>query len=655
MSPIPFPHAVLPSGAHRLRRLLLLPIAALVLATGARAQVASTYELGLRYEFGVPLGINRSPEPVDTCNCNGDGASYNQTAGVVARVSLPHLLGDAVGLRAEAGVAASVGRFTSDRYYDISQDLDGTLGAVDSALYDFTVTSNYLLLHLGLRADFALSDAFTLSAGLWGGMRAGGTFEKRLRLQDSLGLKFADGSRERVVATNGNLSAGTLTGGVLLGAGALIPIDRGLALVPELYTGIDPLAVPQLGVRALSAGLSVAVRLGGAAEAPAVEPPPTAPPKPAPALAPPVASVDLFSLDEQGNHRSAIDLEPRRVAHSRIVQLLPFVFFPAGSDAVPALYGLEQESAAPLPDSLPDPLLISVRSLETLGRRLGALPSAAITLVGVVADGETASLGGRRAVRLRALLAERFGVDSTRVRIGSETQGSQGGVLLLVPPALLAPVERRWFVDDFRSPPIGLRPHIEAAAGVRAWTIELRHDGRLVGRYTSDRSGEIEPEFSVALDSVVADTMLAPLVGTLTVEDSAGRRSTATAELPVRALHGGAGAVTASHMTAWLPDLSWLPQSVLPARDSAVARIASGLDAEAQITACSLVYGQAPDGEVGLPGSAQALLYALDAVRSRPAGATRGEVRPLRREPSRLDALLRGPLEVVDIEAERAK
>lgn len=552
----------------------------LMLGSAAGQSTNATYVVGPTYDFGVPLGINRIAGTVDWCDCNGSGQSYNHTVGLMARMEWPSLFGSGWGLSAESGFARSFGRFTSDPYYDIPRSLAG-FTLPDTVRYDFTVTSDYSLLHLGLRTDLLLGLGADLRAsfGLYGEYRFNGTYEQTLRIQDTATLLFDNGLRERVVGSGNAYSAGRFGWGLTFAAGMMLPLSSSIEFVPEIVSHLSPGDVGSVGIRAFSAGFLFGLRFGDNQAEPAPKPEPRGNENAPQHLA---VRLELYSMDTNGDPVSHVELTPLRTSRSELMQLFPYVFFSPGSDSLLAQYEVS-DTALPQPPKLPeemdDPLSCSARSVRTIGMRLRGDAALQVTAIGHTVAGEPAELGRERAERVRALLMKRFGIDSTRIRIGRSVAARSGaeappGVEILLPPRLVGPLEHRWLNDEYRSPAIGLRPHIEAAAGLRSWKVEVMYGGQIVGRYSSDRVGEIEPVFSVELRSVEHDTLLAPLRAVLMVEDSSGQQASTTSELPVRARPVGFPKVQRSRCYVWMFDAAWLPSSARNAYDSTIASIA---------------------------------------------------------------------------------
>lgn len=495
----------------------LIPILLIALGpTMLLAQQRGSVDAVASYEFGVPLGIDRAPGAVDWCNCSGAGKSYSNTVGLSARIGLPPIHG--LPLALEAGISGSLGRFISVPYLDAPRFLDDPLRS-DSIYYDFVIDAHYTQLDTRLRSTVRLTSGIDGTFGLWGTMRLDASFQQRLRLRDPGGTaSFDNGLRERTIAEGDSIASGVISWGMLVGASTTLPIGSTIDLVPELYARIDPLSLFRVGVQGMAAGASLALRFRPAASPPGELPPPLP--------EPPRASIALYAVDTDGTERPRILLMPRRVEHRELLQIIPLL--PVLGDSLVSLPSPRSSADARVTENHADHLARSMASLAPRLRR-DSLP---VTLVEVVPADEGKSVGGLAKVLPR--LVERFGLPAARLTEGEPIEGGiVHGVELGLPPSLLLPAERFWVKEDVPSPDIGIRPEIDAPAGILRWSVRLMREGMIVGEHRGDDTADFIPELSVSLDDVMTDTTLAPLVAELTVEDSLGRRVAARGVLPV--------------------------------------------------------------------------------------------------------------------------
>jgi hypothetical protein len=517
---------------HDLLRALLLMLSLTVTASAQQSIV-----FGTGYEFGVPLTIDRTRGALNTRpDIDGSGSSRNHTAWFAGGVTFPQMFGERLGLASRFGLAISSGLFRSNGYR-LDAEVDQHDSIISRPAY-FQVDALAALLQFELRASMRLGE-WTTEAGVWG---SGRIFSSFIQKEYAWASDPANApASETVIATGDRLGSNQLRFGAVLSQSLDIPIAPSLALRPELYTRLDIGALSGgEGLRAFSigGGLSFVFGVMGSEQAAQPQTPRLAPSDPAALNRSRQlrldASIDLYSGDPSGDSSRAF-VHAEDIVHRLRMPLLPVIFFERDSSSIPSRYALlRQGESHGFTNALLaglEPAAIYHHVLNLIGLRMRSEPSASILLFGSAASDEPVAVAEGRSRAVARYLEEVWGIDPSRVMIRSgrspagSDPSSRSVRILNAPPSIGAPVMTQWVARSFLAPPIGLKPEIDAEAGVREWRITLMHGRREVGRYSSAEKREF-PGVNLSFLEQEAGKALPPLVAILTVEDSAGQRLT---------------------------------------------------------------------------------------------------------------------------------
>ncbi len=558
----------------RLAGILLAPL--LTLARASAQQEGPRLLLGptLGIERGVELGSIGVFTGSDECGVFTRGTVAGARGG--ARLELRRLAGD-IGITCDLGLSITSGRFATPPATTPVFDRE----MADTVLLEraYRLDSRVDAALVELRGTWSPLERLRLSAGPTLGYRFNATFTERDAIVSSE-LSFAGGARDSVMPDGARLRPARLALGVVAGLSyELEPWPR-RHLDIDLSIRADPFS-PARDVAwrrfTLGVGLALLFDISSSTEPsplvaaraplpdPPVPPPPDVPPS-APSRAPRLAaSIEIFGVDRSERKLPAAVVHVTEVAYRRHVPILPAIFFDAGSSLIALRYAAEPAGGMDrfTTDSLAPLGLLPTyhQTLNILGRRMREHPEASIAIAGSTSRDEPQRLAIERAEAVRGYLRERWGIDTSRVRIarrgrmprsaeGTEDGRAENRRVELLPEGadLLGPVVTERTARTFDPPLIRLEPMFDAEAGVRSWELTVSQAGRTIARYASDAPGPEQPEISWRLVREQLDSVLSPIEAQLIVSDSAGGRVTARDEVPlhlerrVRVIDGSGGA-----------------------------------------------------------------------------------------------------------------
>jgi outer membrane protein OmpA-like peptidoglycan-associated protein len=532
--------------------------------------------------FGPVVGLDaallksRIPVYAGSYDCGefGRGSGARPSAG--GAIVLPSLFGGPIGLAGSATVGMASGEFTAPPAEPVRvvDDRTGELVQLDRF---FALKYRETSIALDLLARYGLGEWWSLSAGASFGYRLRGSFSQSDNVRGPGNYRFPDGRSEHEMAAGAAPVAGGLTYGPSLLAACEIPFAGSALLEPGISVRMN-LASPVAGMswREYEIGGRVALLFGagGASSAPAPVPPsvltpeppaiaevsplpiqpvaaqalPEPAPKPRPRLR---ASIDLAGLDTVGRRVPIGRVVVNELLYRRVAPLLPAIFFDRDSVLLPGRYAAltSREADAFSIDSLStvDLLDLQHHTLDVIGARMRRDRSARLALAGSVSKDEEGSLAGLRVETVAGYLRDVWGIDRSRISLrrggfmGRSNEATGDGradnrrvELSSNVEAITAPVLTERVARDFNPPAVIMSPAIDAEAGVKSWHVELRQNGNIVARYSGTGPAELDPaSLRWRLSEDALDAGLAPLVAELSVEDSAGGVTTASAEVPL--------------------------------------------------------------------------------------------------------------------------
>lgn len=525
--------------AHNLLRSCGMLVLLIIFPCIALAQ--GTFQIGVSggYDFGIPLTIQRQEETIRRYNFDGRGTSESHTYGLGLHMGAPRVMGP-VGIALRLRHMWAAGRylsnvFTGDPIFNPATSL------IETAQYQLELTSNVSLIESDFMADWSLGNSWNVGGGLWYRRRIESDITKILRRRDEVtqGV-FQETEVEREQGSH--LGSNPDRYGIMGMGGMRIPLASWFMLQPELSVRLDvPALSDGVGLQALSVGLGGALLFGldvGERDVIAVAPP-------VPDAVPPrlVASVDLYSVDEQGVPSQVSATRPLSVLTRQQVPFPAALYFDEGSTALPERYVrlTPAEAGQFSGDALARlaPREIYFQGLNILGQRLRRHRAAKVTLVAFREGNEATAILSARAESVRSYLHDVWGIDrrriTTRIAPVPGTIGAEArSIVIEASREIKAPVTTEWRARSYSPLAIDLRPEIEAESGVREWSVAVRQGERVITQYSS--SSQEDPtgtDLALHIPEDRSDTDLPPLVAELTVEDSAGGRVVVLDSLPL--------------------------------------------------------------------------------------------------------------------------
>jgi hypothetical protein len=474
---------------------------------------------------------------------------------------MPDLFGPRLGATARLEWAAASESFTA---YPI--DVQRVYDPISNETVDldrrYRFQSDIPVLRLDLLGSYSPGERWRFGLGGWLGYRYSGTFSQRDTIVGASGFLYPDGTSGRSMDGGERATLAPLSAGLVAGIGCrLLSLGR-FSVIPEFsFRAEFTSPVQESSRRTYSAGLGLAVQLDPLSVSPPSLPPvpkpddmSASPSNAVPSSPPPVleAHIDLYSLNATGVRSDSSVIVVEEALHRSYTPFLPVVFFDREAAAIPSRYVVltpdrigefSLESFASL-----DAIGINHNALNVIGRRMLANPDASVTLYGERSGDEPSMLAERRAAAVRDYLRDVWGIAADRLQIRSEGAPIAGSsertaegraenrrvVIVSTASAVTAPVAVERVARRFDPPMVRMKPTIVAGAGIRNWSITIRHAGVQVAHYSNLRpDGDSTGGIASQIVSDRIDSVAAPLVAELLVEDSTGHIAAARDELPL--------------------------------------------------------------------------------------------------------------------------
>lgn len=525
-------------SAHNLLRSCGMLVLLVIIPCVTFAQGDFQIGFGGGYEFGIPLTIQRRDDIISRYNFDGRGTSESRAPWLGLHFGVPDVLAFRLRYMMAAGRYLS-NIFTGDPTYN-----PGT-GVIESYQYQLELLSDVSMFEADLTIPAFGDDRWNVELGAWYRRRLRSDFTRILRRRDEVVPGFF--SETEVEREQGGHLGSKVDRFGPVGMGSLsVPLTSWLMLQPELSVRLDvPALSDGVGLQALSVGGGASLLFGlNVAQRDTTAFPPLNPPR-IPDAAPPrlVASVDLYSIDEQGVPSQISATRPLSVLTRQQVPFPDALFFDEGSTALPERYIrlTPAEAARFSTDELARlaPRDIYFHGLNLLGQRMRRHRAAKVTLVAFREGDEPTAVPTTRAESVRSYLHDIWGIDrrriTTRIAPTSGTYGSEAqSILIETTREITAPITTEWRAQSYSPLAIDLRPEIEAESGVREWSVAVRQGERVITQYSSNsQESPAGADLALHIPEGRSDTALPPLVAELTVEDSAGGRVTALDSLPL--------------------------------------------------------------------------------------------------------------------------
>lgn len=475
--------------------------------------------------------------------------------GVIVRA--PQLLGESWGLGAIVGWD-QVRATYSVRPLDAQRIVDDATGSIVELEREFRFDVEARYLRVELAPTFRLSDLIHFSLGPTVGILLDSSAHQTDNIRGPGDRSFSDGEKSHPMPLGFVPQRSPVVVGATLRALFRIPLQPRFSLLLGGALGGDI-----LGTETTQNWRSFhfSGMIGGLIDftpRPDTLPPPdtilidtvprdTLPPPPAA----PVASLLFTGVDDNDRPSTDAVVMVSTVLRRRFTPMLPLVYFDSGSATPAARYSrIDADSARRftiLPLARLGPFNLSHHILNLVGWRWHERGRPAKVLVyGSASEGETPTLARARARYVADYLTTVWRIPKRLVEVKSETgpiplstQTNEDGraenrrvVLASDDPDLLGPLEVNQTVRDFNPPRIRLEPRIEAAAGLRDWTIVLRQRNVELARFALHDSTPGSRTWRLLDGSI--DSALNVLEAELVVEDSLGRTTRANAQLALR-------------------------------------------------------------------------------------------------------------------------
>lgn len=431
---------------------------------------------------------------------------------------------------------------------------DGRLAPVESENHYVLELKTIALEFYGTIRPFTFP--LELSGGPKIALTSGSTYQLQEQITAPSDVTFANGTPIRTFGS-GSVDQSLLFG-IGIGAGYPLRLSRSIEMIPGVAfsTFLNSLtAYGSVIDAALRGTFAFRYTFSPAPPPPPPPPPPVAPPPPPPPTeAPPppppptlVATISMSGLGPNGEQLDHLLLRSDERIRSSEVAILPYVFFPADSSAIPATYLGTSGTVSSTNALAAYPSMLSV-----IGRRLAENPAERVTLVGTNAntgaEQGNMNLSRARAEAVRDYLVQTFGIDPSRIVVearglpvhASNSNYAQGEeenrrVEISGSAALLAPLTVEDTLRQLSSPGVRIRSDVGAAAGLSDWTITTGIDGAVIRRFTGKQI------LIHQLDDSLTDGELARMLTAhaityqIAVTDSAHQQRTTPAQaLPIR-------------------------------------------------------------------------------------------------------------------------
>ncbi|MCC7437728.1 MAG: hypothetical protein IT211_04460 [Armatimonadetes bacterium] len=529
---------------------LLLMIGGNQLRGQQGGQQGPALELGVRGETGGGIGPQRLPGTPDCPDCGTNGTTTERRINFSVGLFLPNGRNNDFGFRLRAGGTFVTGTSVSDPYA-LGLVVVDSGGTPIPAQIEYSIDYSPTQFQFEFLGEYAPAPWARIFAGPWGALRLNEPYIQTERIVQPSGARFLTGQERRTVASGSEVSPARGTFGVVLGGGVRWKVAPRLTLLPDLFARLTfDVRGDVIGVATATVGGGVGLQVDLLPPAPPPLPPDTLPPLLPPpsdtsavrpsgsqpvvdssqaaaaAQAFPTATVDLVAVDSAGNQTEVAHLGSRLVRHIRCTMIPPTVdcnqlppMLTAANHATPQ-WSLDSLVSA-------DHNAVQQRVLLAFALRLRGLPSARLMMKGGSSDCRN---------QLRSAMVGMLQVEPGNLLMSG---GERGGKISVSAAGeggkeLLVPITSEWFVEDIQEPAFSVIPTMSAEAGVRRWEIVVRQQGLVITSRSSDGANGGE--------ATATDPMLLrqpdggappPLVATFTVEDSAGRITTAVDSLPV--------------------------------------------------------------------------------------------------------------------------
>jgi len=549
------------AGAY-LRRAFLCLVALSLSSSTAFSQIPSIPS-STRIFAGPNVSAASGTETADipvfgsstACGSYTNGVSFNATVGGFAM--LPELLSSAFGVGGGFSITRTSASFATPPL-EPTLILDRRSDQVVRIDEEFRLKASYMTIGFEAMTLWHPFKQLQVGVGASVGLNVASSFQHTNQILGPKGYRFADGSSEQPLQGASSLQVAMISIGPKLNLGYEFTVGS-TVIMPHITfssNAVSPLKDWAWQHYTIGGGISYYIDVTPRHVAPSPLGPGSAavfdelPKLPA---APPTlrADIDLFSVDDQDHRLPEVVLSSKETTTRHFVPLLPAVFFDRNATTFPDRYRTVTRTMAERfrVNALAgnNPIMVQHQVMNVIGSRMQQDTAAQITLVGQISRGEAAELARVRALDVRAYLIRAWGIDSSRIAIAPSRKGllqrsnesTEDGradnrrvEILSDSPALLSPVitEKKEFT--LVPPTLKINPTFDAEAGVKQWELSILHQGKVIGRFTSN-SEEEESEIMWDIVRENPEATIPPLFAQLRVEDSTGRVVRAVTSVPL--------------------------------------------------------------------------------------------------------------------------
>ncbi|MBL7987434.1 MAG: OmpA family protein [Chlorobi bacterium] len=489
------------------------------------------------------------------CGSYTNGESFNATVGGFAM--LPELLSSTLGFGGGFSITRTSASFATPPLSP-TLILDRRSDQVVRIDEEFRLKASYMTIGFEAMTLWHPFKRLQIGIGASVGLNVASSFQHTDHILGPKGYRFADGSSEQPLQGASSLQVAMLSIGPKLNLGYEFTVGS-TVLMPHLTfssNAVSPLKDWAWQHYTIGGGISYYIDVtprhvapsplgpGSVAVVDELPKPPAAPPKLR-------ADIDLFSVDDHDQRLPEVVISSKETITRHFVPLLPAVFFERSATGFPDRYRTVTQTMAQqfrVNDLAGNnPVMVQHQVMNVIGSRMQQDTTAQITLVGQISREEAPEIARVRALEVRAYLIRAWGIDSSRIAVAPNRKGllqrsnesTEDGradnrrvEILSDSPTLLLPVitEKKEF--SLVPPMLKINPTFDAEAGVKQWELSILHQGREIGKFSSNEQDE-ESELMWDIVRENPEATVPPLFAQLRVEDSTGRVVRAVTSVPL--------------------------------------------------------------------------------------------------------------------------
>lgn len=488
------------------------------------------------------------------CGSYTNGTSFNATVGGFAL--LPELLSSTFGVGGGFSITRTSASFATPPL-EPTLILDRGTDHVVRIDEEFRLKASYMTIGIEAMTLWHPFKKLQIGVGASIGLNVAASFEQTNHIIAPQGYRFADGSTEQPLKGASSLQVAMLNFGPKLNLGYEFTVGS-TVIMPHITVSsnaVSPLKDWAWQHYTIGGGISYYIDVTPRHIAPSPLGPgsATVAELPAKPVTPPKlhANIDLFSVDDNDQRLPEVVISSKETTLRHFVPLLPAVFFERSATAFPDRYKTVTRSMAErfkVSDLAGNnPIVVQHQVMNVIGSRMQQDTTVRITLVGQISREEAPEIARVRALEVRAYLIRAWGIDSSRIAIAPNNKGSlqrsnestEDGradnrrvEILSDSPGILSPVITEKKDLTLVPPTLKINPTFNAEAGVKQWELSILHQGKEIGKFTSDgEEEESELMWDIVRDN--PDATIPPLFAQLRVQDSTGRVVRAVTSVPL--------------------------------------------------------------------------------------------------------------------------